>query len=167
MRSHCFSAAAFVAGALFVAGAAFGVQPARAAILPLDLCKLLPADDVSKTLGHTYAAPQEAVAPPPFPRASAGTDCRYESKDAGTPKLLFRVYTDPSTPAASDLFTRLKQFFSPPTTVYDLGDDAYLDPDHGLHVRKGSVRFYITIDSASASTDKELEDLANQVIGRL
>ena len=36
-----------------------------------------------------------------------------------------------------------------------IGDEAYLDAQHGLHVRKGKVRFFI---SAKAANDKQLRD---------
>ncbi|MGA8622580.1 MAG: hypothetical protein WB660_29160 [Candidatus Sulfotelmatobacter sp.] len=45
-----------------------------------------------------------------------------------------------------------------------VGDEAYLDALHGLHVRKGKVRFFI---SAKAADDKQLRELAGRVAGQL
>ena len=126
--------------------------------------------DVSKTLGHPYGAPQESVAPRPFPNTNTGTDCNYQSKSAPEGKLWFRVYVDPSPSAATDLFARLRVFYSPPTPVSHLGDEAYFDPQHALHVRKGKVRFYLNLTPLSdpaAASEKNLQSLATQVAGRL
>jgi hypothetical protein len=153
--------------ALFV-GITTVAQPTRVNALPTDLCALLPAAGVSKTLGQTYDAPQESVAPRPFPGTNTGTDCNYESKGANG-KLWFRIYVDPSAPAATDLFAKLKLYYSPPTAVPKLGDEAYLDPQHALHVRKGKVRFYLNLSPVgdATATEKQLESLAGQVIGGL
>ena len=137
------------------------VQLASAAEPPADLCSLLPAAVLTKTLGSTYGAPKESVAPRPFPNTAQGTDCSYESPHE---RFLFRAYVDPSSAAAADLFARLKGFFGKGSTaVAGVGDEAYLDKDRGLHVRKGKVRFFI----GGSASDKQLSDLANGVVGQL
>jgi hypothetical protein len=147
------------AGALHSAGAA---EP------PADLCSLLPAAELSKTLGQTYDSPQKSIAPRPFPNTAEGTDCTYKrSKDARERKLVFRAYVDPSPSDAADLFARLSKFFGPPTPIIGVGDQAYLDQHHGLHVLRGKVRFYIAIDDFTPAIEKQLENLASQVAGRL
>src|ERR1700692_3306017 len=83
----------------------YAPHPARATEPPADLCSLLPAAELSKTLGPTYDSPQKSVAPRPFPDTAEGTDCLYKrSKDARERKLVFRAYIDPSPSAAADLF---------------------------------------------------------------
>ena len=83
-----------------------------------------------KPSGDFTRNPEKTVAPRPFPNSSSGADCTYQSTN---PRLLFRGYVD-SPSAATDLFARLKSFFSQgSTSVGGLGDDA----GHGLHVRKG------------------------------
>jgi len=139
--------------------------PATAAEPPADLCSLLPAADISKTLGQTYGAPEKSVAPRPFAGTNEGTDCNYRSKNGS--KLWFRAYVDPSPAAAKDLFTRLSAFYAPPNPVKGLGDEAYFDPQHALHVRKGKVRFYINLSPMEAAKEKQLSDLGNAVVGRL
>ena len=137
------------------------VQLAAAAEPPADLCSLLPAAVLTKTLGSTYGAPKESVAPRPFPNTAQGTDCSYESPHD---RFLFRAYVDPSPSAAADLFARLKSFFGKGSTaITGVGDEAYLDTNRGLHVRKGKVRFFI----GGAGTDKQLRDLANGIVGEL
>lgn len=146
-----------------------GVLPsARATEPPADLCALLPATELSKTLGLAYDPPEKSIAPRPFPNTAEGTDCMYKrSKDARERKLMFRVYVDPSPSAAADLFARLGKFFGPPTTVSGVGDQAYFDKNHGLHVLKGKVRFYIAMDDFTSAIEKQLETVASQVAGRL
>ncbi|HEY6252736.1 MAG TPA: hypothetical protein VI685_22495 [Candidatus Angelobacter sp.] len=139
------------------------VRPALAAEPPADLCSLLPAADVSKALGQAYGAPQKSVAPRPFANTTEGTDCYYLAKGN---RLWFRAYVDPSPAAATDLFARLSRFFGPPTPV-PVGDQAYFDKNHGLHVRKGKVRFYLAMDNFTAANEKQLESLASQISGRL
>jgi hypothetical protein len=135
---------------------------------PADLCSLLPAAELSKTLGQTYDAPQRSIAPRPFPNTPEGTDCTYKrSKDPRERKLVFRAYVDPSPSAAADLFARLSKFFGPPTPITGVGDQAYFDKHHGLHVLTGKVRFYIAMDDFTPAIEKQLEDLASQVAGRL
>jgi hypothetical protein len=134
---------------------------AAAAEPPSDLCSLLPGAVASKTVGHPYDAPRKTVAPRPYKNTAEGTDCTYQSKSGN---LLFRAYVDPSPAAATELFARLKSFFgSGSTSVPSLGDEAYVDVSHGLHVRKGKVRFFLS----GSATDKQLKDLANEVSGRL
>ncbi|HTT23947.1 MAG TPA: hypothetical protein VMG82_33790 [Candidatus Sulfotelmatobacter sp.] len=134
---------------------------ARAAEPPSDLCSLLPSATVSKTLGSTYSSAKTSVAPRPFPNTNQGTDCTYES---GGHTLLFRIYVDPSPSASADLFAKLKTYFgSGSTTVSGVGDEAYLDKLHGLHVRKGKVRYFLD----GAGTPKQKSDLAVGIAGQL
>jgi len=141
------------------------VHSARATEPPADLCSLLPVSEVSKTLGQAYDSPQKSVAPRPFANTATGTDCNYLSKDGS--KLWFRAYVDPSPSAAADLFARLKIFYGPPTPITGLGDEAYFDSRHGLHVRKGNVRFYLNLAPFTPAKEKPLKDLASRVAGRL
>ena len=138
------------------------IQLAAAAEPPADLCSLLPTAVVRKTLGQTYDSPLKTVAPRPYANTAEGTDCTYQSKSGN---LLFRAYVDPSPAAAAELFARLKSFFGRGSaSVAGIGDEAYLDAQHGLHVRKGKVRFFV---SAKAASDKQLSDLAIGVVGQL
>jgi hypothetical protein len=142
------------------------IQSARAAEPPSDLCSLLPAAEVSKALGRTYDFPQKSVAPRPFANTAEGTDCNYSAKGS---KLWFRAYVDPSPAAAADLFAKLGRFYSPQTPVAGVGDEAYFDPQHAIHVRRGKVRFYLNLAPVDSppTVEKQLKDLASRVSGRL
>jgi len=134
---------------------------ARAAELPSDLCSLLPPPVLSKTLGQAYDSPAKSVAPRPFRDTNEGTDCKYGT---GTRLVFFRVYVDPSPSASADLFARLKVYYGKGSTeVSGLGDEAYIDKDHGLHVRKGKVRYFLD----GAGTPKQKTDLAAGIAGQL
>jgi len=153
-----------IAAAFVVATCA--VQPARATEPPADLCSLLPAAEVSKTLGRTYGAPEKSVAPRPYANTAEGTDCNYLAKES---KLWFRAYVDPSPSAAAELFAKLSKFYRTQAPVSGLGDEAYFDAQHGLHVRKGKVRFYLNLEPMdfTPAIEKQLKDLASRVAGQL
>ncbi len=134
---------------------------ARAAEPPSALCSLLPTATVSKILGYAYGSPAESVAPRPFRNANEGTDCKYGS---GLRLLLFRAYVDPSPSASADLFAKLKSYLGDGSTnVSGVGDEAYLDKDRGLHVRKGKVRYFLD----GAGTPKQKNELAVAIAGQL
>jgi len=153
-----------IAATLLVA--TWAVRPASAAEPPSDLCSLLPAAEVSKTLGRAYDSPQKSVAPRPFANTATGTDCNYLAKGS---KLWFRAYVDPSPSAATELFARLSKFYGRQTPVTGLGDEAYIDEAHALHARKGKVRFYLNLDpiDSAPAVEKELKDLGSWVAARL
>jgi hypothetical protein len=53
--------------------------------------------------------------------------------------------------------------------MISLGDEAYFDEQHTLHVRKGRIRFYLNLDPIGTFTpaiEKQLKDLASRVSGR-
>jgi hypothetical protein len=149
---------------------AFAVPCASANEPPADLCSLLPAADATKILGQSYDSPENGKAPRPYANTAEGTDCHYPSKTNRGSTLWFRTYVDPSPAAATELFAKLKMFYSPPTPVAGLGDEAYFDPKHGLHVRKGKVRFFLSLEGLTSFTpanEKQLKDLAARVIAQL
>jgi hypothetical protein len=143
--------------AVLVAGAC----AARAATTePPDPCALLSAAEVSRTLSGSYGPAQESVAPRPFANSVEGKDCRYHALGGD---LLFRIYFDPTPAEATSLFAQLKMFYSPPKAAPGLGDDAYFDPRHGLHVRKGNVRYFLQ----GSASEERLKDLAQEVAKKL
>lgn len=146
-----------------VAGSGFGLRATAATALPADLCSLLPAAQVSQVTGQGYDSPTKTVAPRPFPGTVQGTDCHYK-QSKGSAQILFRAYADPSASDATSLFARLSPYYSPQTPVQGLGDQAYLDPKHGLHVLKGSVRFFISMDTFD---EKQIKALATGIVRQL
>jgi hypothetical protein len=156
-----------IAAVLLVGAGA--VPLARAATAPADACSLLTAAQVSSTLRGMYGVTEKTVAPRPYANTVQGTDCHYKVAN-GTGALLFRIYFDPSAAEATSLFAKLKMFYSPPTPVPGLGDEAYFDPRHGLHVRKGNVRFFLDLgkeDDFTPANQEQVTALAGQVAGQL
>ena len=141
--------------ALLVAGAAHA-----ATTEPPDPCSLLSVAEVSRVMSGSYAPPEESVAPRPFANTVEGKDCHYRAM-AG--ELLFRIYFDPSPDEATRLFAQLKMFYSPPKAVPGVGDEAYFDSRHGLHVRKGNVRYFL---QGSGGEDR-ITELAKVVAKKL
>ena len=136
-------------------------EPARGAETPSDLCSLLPPAVISKTFGYPYDSPKEKVAPRPFRNTNEGTDCVYGS---GLRLLLFRVYVDSSPSESTDLFAKLKSYLGDGSTIVSgVGDEAYLDKERGLNVRKGKVRYFLD----GAGTPKQKNELAVAIAGQL
>jgi hypothetical protein len=152
--------------ALLLAGCA--IVPAITAGASADPCSLLSTTDLGKVLAQSFDAPSKSTAPRPFANTAEGADCTYTgSNGSRSQKLLFRIYTDPSPTAAADLFARLGMFYSPQTPVSGLGDKAYFDRNHGLHVLAGSTRFFLALDAVTPATDDQLRGLGSLVVGRL
>ncbi len=160
----------FAAAALLLVTAA--ARPAATAERSADPCSMLPATTVSTVLGREFRDPEKSVAPRPYPNSNEGTDCTYSAKGAGS-DLLFRLYVDPSASDATALFARLEMFYRMAGVlkpVSGLGNEAYFDATHGLHVRKGEVRYYLGLtgqDSLSAADRKQLQALATTVAGQV
>jgi len=145
-------------------------QSAKATDPSSDLCALLPASQVSAVLGKAYDSPQKDVAPRFSAGTVAGTDCNYQPRDAQAARLLFRGYVDPAAQDTSWLFLRLSKFYKTTTPVPGLGDEAYFDDAHGLHVRKGTARLFFNLAPAgtfSAENEKQMKALAAGVIAQL
>jgi hypothetical protein len=159
----------FVIVATFLVTACVGPS-ARANEPPTDLCSLLPAVELSKTLGQPYDSPQKSVAPRFSAGTVTGTDCNYLPKDSSASKLLFRAYIDPSSDETKWLFLRLTKFYKTTTPVSGLGDEAYFDDAHGLHVRKGNARLFFNLVPAGdfgPEKEKQMKDLAAGVVAQL
>lgn len=153
--------------AAFVLLVGFAVPIARATDAPADPCSLLTAAQVSSALGEQYGAPDKSVAPRPFANTVQGTDCHYKTAN-GREEVLFRVYFDPSAAQATELHARLKMWFGAGSTPASVGDEAYVDKGHSIHVRKGNVRYFIAIGHADTPAGQiKLMSLANLIAGEI
>lgn len=158
---------AVVVMAMMILGFGVAGQRARATESPTDPCSLLTAAQVSSTLGDKYGAPEKSVAPRPFANTVQGTDCQYKTA-SGQDQVLFRVYFDVSAAQATDLHTRLKNFFGKDSTPANVGDEAYVDKNDAIHVRKENVRYFLTISHGDTpSGRKQILALAALVAGEL
>ena len=158
---------AVVVMGMMILGIGFAGQRAWATGTPTDPCSLLTAAQVSSALGDKYGAPEKSVAPRPFANTVQGMDCQYKTA-SGQDQVLFRVYFDTSAAQATDLHTRLKMFFGKDSTPATVGDEAYVDKNDAIHVRKGNVRYFLTISHGDTpSGRKQILTLAALVAGEL
>ena len=152
---------------MLMLGFGFAGPRARATDSPKDPCSLLTAAQVSSTLGDKYGPPEKSVAPRPFVNTVEGTDCQYKTA-SGHDQVLFRVYFDVSSAQATDLHTRLKLFYGKDSSPANVGDEAYVDRNDAIHVRKGNVRYFLSISHGNTpSGRKQILALAALVAGEL
>ena len=150
-----------------VLGLGIGAQRTWATAAPPDPCSLLTAAQVSNALGQQYGTPEKSVAPRPFRNTAQGTDCQYKSA-SGHDQVLFRIYFDDSASQATDLHARLKMFFGKDSTAASVGDEAYVDNKDAIHVRKGNVRYFVSISHGETPAgQKQILDLAALVATEL
>ena len=63
---------------------------------------------------------------------------------------------------------RLKMFFGKDSTPANVGDEAYVDRNNAIHVRKGNVRYFLTISHGDTPNGrKQILALAALVAGEL
>ena len=140
---------------------------ARAQQAPSDLCAWLTPAQLQKTLGQQFGAPSRSAAPPAYGKKPWGTSCRYSGANGGSLEVLFIAYVESSPTVAKATFEKLSMFYSPNTKVDGIGDEAYIDRQGAIHVLKGKVRYFISIDTDSPARQKEVRDLATQVAAEL
>lgn len=144
---------------IFIAGSARLTYAAP----PAEGCSLLTAAQIQKVLGQPFGASNESKAPPAYGVKPWGAHCEYASQKGPDVRVTFIVYVDDSAPAAKQTFDKLLMWFAPKSKPA-IGDSAYIDDSHAIHVLKGKVRYYISIDPAN---EKQLQDLAASVAARI
>jgi hypothetical protein len=148
----------FTAAVLLVGPAALSAKT-----IPSDKCTLLPPAELKSVLNTSFGNPSSSVAPSPFAGIPTGTDCTYSAP--GGSVVLFRIYVDPSAATAKETFERLEPYYPAKSKPPRLGDSAYIDTSEGIHVLKGSVRFYINV--TPAAQDQQLVTLAESIVKQL
>jgi len=143
---------------------AFHPSPAGAKDLPSDVCSLLTPQQLQKTLGQSFGTAQNTSAPAAYAGQSAGTNCRY-SDQGGHLEVFLIVYADRSPEEAKQTFDKLSAWYPATSKPSGIGDSAYIDKDHAIHVLKGRVRYFI--NAGSHASDKQVQDLANAVAAQL
>ncbi len=150
---------------MVVAFLAFAMVSARLAYAApqADGCSLLTAAQIQKVLGQPFGKPTESKFPPAYGKQPWGSHCEYTSQKGPHVRVVFIVYVDVSASEAKQTFDRLSMWFAPKSKPA-IGDSAYMDASHAIHVLKGKVRYYISIHPAN---EKELKDLAASVAARI
>jgi hypothetical protein len=148
---------------------AFPANPVTAKDLPSDICSLLATQQLQKTLGQPFSAPQKNAAPPAYAGQPAGTNCAFTGLKSGSSVVTLIVYVDRSPAEAKETFDKLSAWFPATSKPSGIGDSAYIDKNHAIHVLKGSVRFFINVASgdSDAAVEKEAQDLATSVAAQI
>lgn len=144
-----------------------------------DGCALLPVAEIGKVLGEPFRGPSRQPAPPLYPDAAKGTECDYGPKQpipaAGVyVRVRFIVYVESSAALARSVFTKaradLARHAGRTTPVAGIGDSAYRDTYHALHVLKGQAHFDLHLLPKGTLTSQMVEQegtLAAWVAGHL
>lgn len=148
---------------------AFTSDMVRAAEIPSDLCTLLSSSQMQKTLQQSFGAPEKSTAPPAFSGQAAGTHCKFSAQKGQPRGVTLIVYVDRSVPEAKETFEKLSAFYPAKSKPSGIGDSAYIDKDSAIHVLKGKVRYYISIDAnrSAAEIEKQIKDLASAVAAEI
>ncbi|MHB8524738.1 MAG: hypothetical protein ACYDD2_01075 [Candidatus Acidiferrales bacterium] len=155
------SKVAVILGAFFVC--ALGVSRVAYAAPQGPGCSLLTPAQIQKVLGQPFGAPEESNWPPAYGKQPWGTQCQYASQKGPSTKVTFIVYFEQTAAAAKQTFDKLTMWF-PAKSKPAIGDSAYIDRSHAIHVLKGKVRYYVSIDPAN---EKQAKDLARSIAGRI
>jgi hypothetical protein len=147
--------------ALLVAGV--GIARNAYAAPPAGGCSMLTPAQIEKVLGQPFGAPGESKWPPAYGKPPWGTQCQYDSQKGPNTKVTFIVYIEQTAAEAKQTFEKLSMWF-PAKSKPAIGDSAYMDNSHAIHVLKGKVRYYISIDPAN---EKQAKDLATSIAGRI
>jgi hypothetical protein len=126
-------------------------------------CSLLTPAQIQKVLGRPFSAPSVTPALPAFAKQAWGSNCRYSSQGGGHVIVGLIVYMDGSPAEAKQTFDKLSLWY-PAKSKPALGDSAYIDSDGAIHVLKGKVRYYISLNPQN---EKQLKDLAASVAARI
>ncbi|HLW80890.1 MAG TPA: hypothetical protein VKS20_02495 [Candidatus Acidoferrales bacterium] len=126
-------------------------------------CSMLTPAQIQKVLGQPFGAPSESKWPPAYGQQPWGSNCQYASQKGAHTKVTFIVYVDASAAEAKQTFDKLAMWFAPKSKPA-IGDSAYLDAHGAIHVLKGKVRYYVSIEPAN---EKQTKDLAASIAARI
>lgn len=132
-----------------------------------DPCSYLTPDQLAKEfVGVTFAQPKRTTATPAFSGQAPGTQCDYAGTQSYDVQLI--LYVDGSPAEAKTTFERLSAFYPSISKPSGIGDQAYIDKSHAIHVLKGKVRFYIAIShGADAKREEQDRALASSIAAKL
>lgn len=126
-------------------------------------CSMLTPAQIQKVLGQPFGAPSVGAWPPAYGQAPWGSQCRYSSQKTPHLDVTFIVYIEASPAEAKQTFDKLTMWF-PPKSKPAIGDSAYIDSSGAIHVLKGKVRYYISLEPKN---EKQMKDLATSIAARI
>jgi hypothetical protein len=133
-----------------------------------DPCSWLTPAQIQKAFGGaSFAQPQRSTAVPAYSGQTPGTRCEYAGNGGNNVELI--VYIDHSPAEAQATFQKLSAFYPATSKPSGIGDAAYFDQQHAIHVLKGKTRFYINISSSDpdATREKQARDFATSIVAKL
>jgi len=147
----------------------FNASAAAAKEPPSDICSLLASQQLQKTLGQPFGATKKTTAPAAYSGQPSGTNCHYTDQQGGTHEVILIVYVDRSPAEAKQTFEKLSAFFEVKSKPSGVGDTAYLDASHAIHVLKGNIRYFINVasDASDATRERQAQDLATSVAAQI
>jgi hypothetical protein len=154
-----FVGAAFM---LEVSGSSYVADQAQGAAGPVDVCALLPREEVAKILGRN-------VRSRPGKRADGPTECRYSGGMQGTVTAM----VGPGVTKAKwdDAMKILKQSGASLDPVPGVGDGAYFWNDNRLYVHTGNYEVTISTSPSPGDVGTKLRGdavaLAKAVVAKL
>jgi hypothetical protein len=125
--------------------------------VPSNVCSLLSTSKLQAVTSVTWSTPASITFPDGVPEL-VQQDCKYTASDGSG--LVFIIYADPSVADAVTNFAKFKQEFGSQGDVNlaGQGDEAYIDSNNAIHVRKANVRFYIELGLASGGDSTAVSD---------
>lgn len=143
----------------------FGASTGRYAYAapPEPGCSMLAPSQIQKIVGRPFGAPVDTKALPAYAGQSWGSNCSYASQTGGHSTVTFIVYVDASAAEAKQTFEKLSAWYTPKSKP-PVGDSAYIDKDGAIHVLKGKVRYYISLEPKN---EKQMTDLATSIAARI
>lgn len=120
-----------------------------------DPCSWVTAAQLTKEFGGTsFSAPEQSRAVPVYRGQNAGSRCVFK----GSTEVQLIVYVDRSPAEAKQTFDGLMgMFYQVESKPGGLGDEAYFDTHHGLHVLKGKTRFFVEADLSDHAAAEQHE----------
>lgn len=124
---------------------------------------ITPAQLTTELGGIQFRPATRTVATPAFSGQNAGTQCDFRGN--GGTDVELTVYVDHSPSEAKSIFDQMKTYFPAASTPSGIGDDAYFDKSHGLHVLKGKTRFFLKVAMGGSGNGAQEEMHARNVAG--
>jgi hypothetical protein len=156
-----------VAGALMLL---FDPACISARALPPDACSLLTPSQLQQVLGQPFELSDRSLAPPAAPGQPPGRECDYTTHLGASRKVVFIAFVDASADQAREMYDKLTLWLTHKAQLSGIGDAAYVDDNHAIHVLKGTVRYYLNIvpfGEATLARQEQLCDLARLVAAQI
>lgn len=138
--------------------------------LPPDTCSLLTSSQLERILGQPFELCERSLAPASHRGELPGRECDFSAQKGSSRKVVLIVFVDSSAEEARKTYDALTMWLAPKSRPEGVGDAAFIDDNHAIHVLKGRVRYYINIlpsDAKISMKEKMLTLLAALVAAQV